>query len=294
MTSITPRFNGIWVPLVTPFHNNDIDFPALRLLARKYAEAGVAGLVVCGSTGEAAALSEAEQLAVLDAVIEAVPDCRIVMGLSDNNLPSLLQRLQSIQQRPIAGLLVPTPYFIRPSQAGLIDFFNAVANAASAPVILYNIPYRTGVAMELDTIRSIARHPRVGAIKDCGGDPGLTMQLIADAQLDVLSGDDQQIFSTLCLGGAGAIIASAHVRPDLFVRLARLVQSGELASARQLFYGLLPLIQRLFEEPNPAGIKAALAINGAIKDTLRTPMQSASSATRMRLASELERLALLP
>lgn len=284
-------FTGIWVPLVTPFRNNEIDFSALQTLARRIAEAGVSGLVACGSTGEAASLSEDEQLTVLDAVIEVVPDCPVVMGLSGNNLRSLLHRLKAIQRRPIAGLLVPSPYFIRPSQSGLVEFFTTLADAASAPLIIYNIPYRTGVAMELETIRAIARHERVVAIKDCGGNPTLTMQLIADAKLDVLAGEDQQIFSTLCLGGAGAIAASAHLCTDSFVRLAQLVQTGELDEARKIFYGLLPLIQRLFEEPNPAPLKAALAMTGSTTDELRTPMQTASATMREQLAGELERLA---
>src|SRR5471030_3145783 len=136
------NFTGIWVPLVTPFHNGEIDFPALQATARNLIAAGISGLVACGTTGEAAALSEDEQLAVLDAVIEVVPDHRVIMGLCDNNIKSLLSRLQRIQDRPIAGLLVPPPYYIRPSQTGLVAYFNAIADAATAPIIIYNIPYR--------------------------------------------------------------------------------------------------------------------------------------------------------
>lgn len=287
------RFTGIWVPLVTPFRHGEIDFPALQTLARRLLDAGVAGLVVCGSTGEAAALSDDEQLAALDAVIAAAPDRPIAMGLSDNNMASLLTRLQQIQRRPIAGLLVPPPYYIRPSQAGLVEFFHTVADAASVPLIIYNIPYRTGVAMTLDTLRAVAQHERIVALKDCGGDPALTMQLIADGKLAVLSGEDQQILSTLCLGGSGAFAASAHLRPDLFVRLAQRVQAGDLDAARKIFYGLLPMIQRAFEEPNPAPLKAALASMGWLSDELRAPLQAASGAMRQRMALELERLALL-
>lgn len=284
-------FNGIWVPLVTPFNRGAIDFPALQTTARTLVAAGINGLVACGTTGEAAALSEDEQLAVLDAIIEAVPGNPVVMGLCDNNLPSLLNRLQQIQRRPIAGLLVPPPYYIRPSQAGLVEFFNTVADAATAPIIIYNIPYRTGVAMTLATLRTIAQHERVVAIKDCGGDLGLTMQLIADGELDVLAGEDQQILSTLCLGGSGAIAASAHLRPALFARLAPLVQAGKLDEARRIFYQLLPMIQRVFEEPNPAPLKAALAMMDMMRDELRPPMQAASPEMRARLADVLQRIA---
>jgi len=284
------RFTGIWVALVTPFHNGEIDFSALQNLARKIAESGVAGLVVCGSTGEPAALSDSEQLAVLDAVLNAVPDCPVIMGLAGNHMTDVLQRQQHMQTRPIAGLLVTPPYYIRPSQAGLIDYFERLANAASVPLILYNIPYRTGVNIELQTFRTLAQHERIVAIKDCGGDAAVTMQLIADGALDVLTGEDQQIFSTLCLGGAGAITAAAHIRPDLYVQIAQLVQSEKLDEARQLFYRLLPLIQLLFTEPNPALIKAALAMQGVIRDECRAPMQAATAAMREQLACELKRL----
>lgn len=283
-------FTGIWVPLVTPFQDGAINFAALQSTARRLRDAGIAGLVACGTTGEPAAMSDEEQLAVLDAVIAAVPDCPVVMGLSDNNMASVLTRLRPILARKIAGLLMPPPYYIRPSQAGLLEYFTTVADAATVPLILYNIPYRTGVAMTLDTIRRLAQHPRVLAIKDCGGDLGLTMQLIADAELAVMAGEDQQILTTLCLGGAGAIAASAHLRPDLFVRLARQIQDGDLPAARQIFYRLLPLIQSAFAEPNPAPVKAALASLGHMRAELRSPMQAASATMREQIVRELQRL----
>lgn len=283
-------FNGIWVPLVTPFRNGEIDFPALQGLAHRMAGAGVSGLMVCATTGEAPALSAAEQLAVLDAVLAAAPQCPVVMGLAGNNLRTMLAMLEQIGQRPVAGLLVPPPYYIRPSQEGLLTFFRTLADAAPAPLIIYNIPYRTGVALELETLRALARHPRIVAIKDCGGSQALTMDLIGDGGLDVLSGEDEQIFSTLCLGGAGAIAASAHIRPDLFVRLAQLARNGELSDARKVFYRLLPLIRLLFKEPNPAPLKEALSLMGLIHNELRAPMTPASADMRARLRQELSRL----
>lgn len=283
-------FTGIWVPLVTPFRNGNIDFPALQKTAQHLLACGITGLVACGTTGEAAALSEKQQLAVLDAVIEAAPNHPVIMGLSDNNLPALLSRLDQIQQKTIAGLLVPPPYYIRPSQAGLIDFFNRVADAASVPVVIYNIPYRTGVTMELETLRAIAQHERVKAIKDCGGNLALTMQLIADGDLAVMAGEDQQILSMLCLGGSGAIAAAAHVRPDLFALLPQLVEAGKLAQARAIFFRLLPLIRMLFEEPNPGPLKAALALMGHMQNELLPPMQAMSVAGADKLKGELIRL----
>ncbi|MEN3293879.1 MAG: 4-hydroxy-tetrahydrodipicolinate synthase [Burkholderiales bacterium] len=287
-------FTGIWVALVTPFQGGEVDYRALQTLARSVRDAGAAGLVVCGSTGEAAALGQDEQMAVLDAVLEAVPDCPVVMGLAGNNLQDVQRRLEEIQGRPVAGVLAPPPYYIRPSQQGLIAYFRTLADASSVPIILYNIPYRTGIGLDLETIRAIAQHPRIAAIKDCGGNPMLTMQLIADARLAVLAGEDNQIFTTLCLGGAGAITAAANIRPDLYVRMANAVINGELDEGRRLFYCLLPLIDRLFKEPNPGPVKAALAQLKFIRDELRAPMQPASAGLRNEITIELDRLKRIP
>ena len=286
--TMSKNFHGIWIPIVTPFQHGKVDFPALQKLAHHLKNAGVSGLVACGTTGEAAALDEDEQLAVLDALIAAVPDLPVVMGLCGNNLNEVHARLREIQRRPIAGVLVPPPYYIRPSQQGLCVYFKSIADAASVPVIIYNIPYRTGVAMSLETIRTIAEHPNVTAIKDCGGDSALTMQMIIDGQLAVLAGEDIQIFSTMCLGGAGAIAASAHLHPELFVQLAHLIHDQELAQARSLFHRLLPMIQLSFAEANPGPVKAALANLGLIHNELRDPMQRASDHVAGKLIAELQ------
>ncbi|MFC7513828.1 4-hydroxy-tetrahydrodipicolinate synthase [Herbaspirillum sp. GCM10030257] len=283
-------FTGIWIALATPFRDGEIDYAALALLARKLYGEGATGLVVCGSTGEASALSDHEQLAVLDKVIDAVPGCPVIMGLGGSSQRAVIDRLREIQQRPLAGVLIPAPYYVRPSQHGIVSYFNAIADASTVPVILYNIPYRTGVAMELATIRSIAEHPRVAAIKDCGGDSALTMQLIADRRLAVLAGEDSQIFGTLCLGGAGAITAVAHIRTDLFVRMANAVAASRLDEARRLHFALLPLIDTLFAEPNPGPLKAALALLGLSSDEVRAPMLQASPTCKKEIAGLLARL----
>ena len=284
-------FRGIWVALVTPFRSGEIDFAALRGLVSKLLEDGVSGFVVCGSTGEAAALSHDEQLAVLDAVLQWVPPQRVIMGLAGNNLRELLAFQQEIQLRPLAALLVPAPYYIRPSQQGLEAFFQTVADAASVPLVLYDIPYRTGVRIERETLRRIVRHPRIAAIKDCGGDPETSMTLIADGDVVVLAGEDLQIFGSLCLGAAGAISASAHIRADLHVLMQRQIERGELAAARGTFYRLLPWVQAAFVEPNPAVVKGALALQGMTGAELRAPMQPCTPGTLERLRGVLAAMA---
>lgn len=283
-------FQGIWVPIVTPFHNGAIDFASLRRLVGHLLGKGIAGIVVCGTTGEAAALGKHEQLAVLDAVLECVPAQQVVMGLAGNNLTELLQFQSEILTRPVAGLLVPPPYYIRPSQAGLEAFYKTVADASSVPLIVYDIPYRTGVAFEQATLLNIIAHPQIVAIKDCGGNPATTLALLASGNVDVLCGEDAQLFSALCLGAKGAIAASAHIHPERFVELYQQLRDQQLTDGRATFFTLLPLINSLFMEPNPAPVKTALALEGLIADELRAPMQCSSAAMTQRLKAVLAAL----
>ncbi len=280
-------FQGIWVPVVTPFQDGAIDFIGLHRLVSHLLEKHVAGIMVCTTTGEAASLSRQEQLAVLDAVLQWVPAQRVVMGLAGNNQIELLHFQTEILQRPIAGLLVPAPSYIRPSQPGLEAFFRTVADASSVPIVLYDIPYRTGVTFEQATLLNIVKHPRIAAIKDCGGNLATTLALIASGEVDVLCGEDIQIFNALCLGASGAIAASAHVRTEAFVALCQQVRDNQLAEARATFFTLLPLINTMFMEPNPAPVKAALALQGLIGSELRAPMQAASARVQQALAELL-------
>ncbi|MFZ6681576.1 4-hydroxy-tetrahydrodipicolinate synthase [Undibacterium sp. Tian12W] len=289
-------FSGIWVALITPFCDGPdaaVDLPALQALSSKLIKEGVTGLVVCGSTGEAAALSEEEQLQVLDAVLAVVSPNQVIMGLSGNHMGQVLHRLAAIGQRQVAGVLVTPPHYIRPSQAGILHYFHEIAGASAVPVLLYNIPYRTGVNIELPTLQQLAKHPNIVAIKDCGGNLQTTMQLITDGDIQVLTGEDHQLFINLCLGGAGGILASAHLRSDLFARLQALIIAGELAQARIIFYRLLPVMQALFDEPNPAPLKAALAASGLIRANLRVPMLPASTETTDKLLSKMAQLDLI-
>ncbi|MFS7183098.1 4-hydroxy-tetrahydrodipicolinate synthase [Serratia proteamaculans] len=280
-------FQGIWVPIVTPFQDGAIDFIGLHRLVGHLLEKHVAGIMVCTTTGEAASLSRQEQLAVLDAVLQWVPAQQVVMGLAGNNQIELLHFQSEILKRPVAGLLVPAPSYIRPSQAGLQAFFHTVADASSVPIVLYDIPYRTGVTFEQATLLSIVKHPRISAIKDCGGNLANTLALLASGDVNVLCGEDVQIFNALCLGASGAIAASAHLHTETFVALCQQVRDNQLAEARATFFTLLPLINTMFMEPNPAPVKAGLALQGLIGSELRAPMQAASARVQQALGALL-------
>ena len=283
----TTNFSGIWVPLVTPFAGDGgVDHAALRGLVKRYAEAGVAGLVALGTTGEPSSLDLTEQAAVLATILDtAAGRLPVIVGLAGNHTPTLLARARQLGSLPIAGLLVPAPYYVRPSQAGIQDHFVRLAEASAVPLVVYDIPMRTGVAMALDTLLALAAHPNILAVKDSACSGETTLALIGDGRLQVLAGNDIEIFGTLCAGGAGAIAASAHLRPGAFVRLASALGDGRLADARTVWQALVPLITALTSEPNPAPVKAALARLGLLQGGLRPPMTAATAALRERLAS---------
>lgn len=278
-------FTGLWIPLVTPYLRGEVDHLALQKLVQHLAPQGIAGFVVCGSTGEAASLSKVEQLQVLETVQQAANGLPLVMGVSGYHLGDTLDWVTAMAQHQLAGLLVSAPHYIRPSQAGLVQWFTALADASAVPLVLYDIPGRTGVHMHLETLRTLAQHERICAIKDCGGDPAKTQALIADGQLQVLAGDDMNIFGTMALGGSGAIAASGHVHTRQLVEVMRLIEQGDLKRAQVLWRPLLPLFEAVFAQPNPAPIKALLAQQEHIQPDLRAPMTAASSDLVGRLVA---------
>lgn len=271
-------FSGIWVPLVTPFTpQGGVDHAALARLARRLIADGVSGLVALGTTGEPSSLDAAEKRAVLDTVLDAAGATPVVVGLAGNNTAELLATVERLENHPLAGLLVPAPYYVRPSQEGIRRHFHSLANASRHPVVIYDIPYRTGVEIATDTLLDLAGHANIVAVKDCGGSIDKTLTLLQDGRLRVLAGEDLQTFSTRCLGGHGAIAASAHVRTRDLVAMDRAIAEGRLGDARALFHALVPGIRALFSEPNPAPVKAVLALQGEMDAAVRPPLVPASS-----------------
>ena len=281
--SARPDFSGLWIPLVTPFHDGAVDHNALHTLTARMKLAGVTGFCACGSTGEAAALSHEEEDAVLATILNAAGGLPVIMGASDCHMGRILERVEQLNAQPINALLVPPPSYIRPSQAGLLQWFTRIADASRHPIVIYDIPYRTGATLELQTLLTLAAHPNIVAIKDCGGDAAKTQALINDGQLQVLAGEDVQIFSSMSLGGSGAIAASAHGHTEQFVALIKLLAAARVNEARALWYPLLPHIHASFEEPNPAPIKAYLARQGWMRAEMRAPMIEASDTLVARM-----------
>ena len=292
---ITAHFQGIWVPMVTPFRDGAIDFDAAQQLAGELAASGVNGLVVCGTTGEAAMLGESEQGMLLGSVLEAVgPRFPVVMGIGGSDTHAVTAAVQRYHDHPLAGLLISAPAYVRPSQEGIIRHFQAIAAATDHSIVLYNVPARTGVHITTATAALLARDSHFVAIKEAGGQLDQFGQLLRDTHLDVLCGDDALLLASLSMGAHGAMSAAAQVRPDLYAQLFELVKSDHHAAAGALFKTMLPAIRLLFAEPNPGPIKAALAMQGKLRDELRLPMTTMSRAGRQKLALALEPMLALP
>ena len=282
-------FSGVWIPLVTPFQASCVDHAALGTLVRRLARQGIAGFVVCATTGEAPLLSDAERVAVL-ATVQANTALPTVMGASGTTADEVLRRVDAAMRHAPTAFMVTAPPYLRPSQAALQAFFTTIADAVPAPLVVYDIPARTGVRIELDTLLALAAHPRIVALKDCGGRADQTEALIADGRLQVLCGNDIEWFSSRCLGGAGAIAASAHIRTDLFVAFDQALARGDLVAGRALWRRLKPLAVGLFDEPSPGPVKAILASQGECTNELRAPMTLSSAALQQRLLALVDGL----
>jgi len=287
-------FEGIWVPIVTPFRRQEVDLEAMQKLAGDLYKSSVNGIVVCGTTGEAAMLDEGEKAQILAAIQEVVPSTfPLVMGIQGSDTRSTAEKLTKLENfgQPPAAYLISAPAYVKPSQEGIRLHFEAMCAATKLPIIIYNVPSRTGVNIEFETVKALSQygqHEQILAIKECNGKLEQTARLIKQTKLQVLCGDDVSLFDFLSIGGHGAISAAAHLRPDLFSYLRHLIIAGETSAAVLLFNQMLPMIRLLFCEPNPAPIKAALSLLGYLQEECRLPMTPMSKVGKQFLARELE------
>ncbi|MCY9786118.1 4-hydroxy-tetrahydrodipicolinate synthase [Nocardiopsis sp. EMB25] len=269
--------NGIHVPLVTPFAaNGEVDAASLERLARHCLEEGAAGLVALGTTGESAMLTAREREAVLE-VCRRVSDDHgtpLTVGVSGMGTATTVEQARE-HDRWADRLMVVVPYYLRPTDEGVMTHFEAVVDAVRAPVIVYNVPHRTGKALTTGTLATLLSMEGVGAVKHCAGaiDQGTLELLALDVDADVLTGDDALIHPMLGLGAAGAISTTANIAPGHYRRLHDLVRGQDTAAALELHNALLPLVSTVFAEPNPTVVKAALSEIGLIDEpTVRAPL----------------------
>ncbi len=293
---ILPSIEGTGVAVVTPFRaDGAVDADAYRRLADHLLASGADFIVALGTTAETPTLDLDEKRLLLDTARQV---CRthqkpLVGGWGGSHTDALLRQLDRLPYETCDALLSVTPYYNKPNRRGLIHHFTRLADHAPAPLILYNVPGRTGVDMDVDTILELAQHPQIMGIKEASGNVLKQLELIRRAPADfvVLSGDDALALPQMAMGMHGIISVAANAYPAAFAALVRDGRAGRLEPARRIHYLLLPIIEALFEEGNPTGIKALLAHQGHIENVLRAPLVPASDDLRQRLARMADHVA---
>lgn len=293
-------FRGAITALVTPLRHDRVDEDALVRLVEQQIAAGIDGLVPCGTTGEASTLSTAEHLRVVELTLQAargrVP---VLAGAASNDTREAIELARACKQLGAAGTLQVTPYYTRPTQAGLVAHFTAIADQSDLPVVVYNVPGRTGVDLLPDTVAELARHPKIVGIKEATGDlnrAARLRELLRDRpHFALLSGDDFTVFPFLALGGHGVISVTSNVAPAWVAGLVDAAFGGRWDEARALHDRHYPLARALFGQPNPIPVKAAMALLGHMTGEMRLPLVAIDPNSRegLSLADTLQTLGLL-
>ncbi|MFB9264302.1 4-hydroxy-tetrahydrodipicolinate synthase family protein [Bradyrhizobium erythrophlei] len=298
MTDLRHQLHGLWLPLITPFRSGELDEPSLRRLVRHYAGGPVDGFILGATSGEGMSLglSELEQLvgivrSELAASSRHLPLC---LGLSGASTARMQDLLDETADWPINGYLIASPYYIRPSQRGLLQHFTALADHAAWPIVLYNIPYRTAVNLTNETLLALAAHPNIVGMKDCCADRAQTLDFLHRRPdgFRVLTGEDAQTFDALSDGADGAILLSAHLETATFASIRTLLREGNREAAQAAWQSVAGLTKLLFAEPSPAPAKHWLWRQGLIDSAeVRLPMVEVSTDLATWLDAEIERRA---
>jgi len=289
----TPILSGVWLPLVTPFRDGELDLASVRRLVDHYIGENVDGLILAATTGEGQVL-DADETGRLVTTAAAVAAGRrpIWLGLCGADTRRMVAMIERTAAWPVAGYLITCPYYSRPSQDGLHAHFAALAAATDRPVAVYNIPYRTGVNLANDTLLRLAELPNVIGVKDCCADAGQSFDLLARRRpgFSVMTGEDALFFAAVAAGAEGGILASAHVRTAAWVAVRRTLLAGDREAAMASWRDLADLARLLFAEPSPAPIKHWLWRAGLIDSPeLRLPMTGVSAALAARIDHEMRR-----
>jgi 4-hydroxy-tetrahydrodipicolinate synthase len=278
------QLRGVYIPLITPFTaDGAVALDAVTLLCHEYLDAGAAGIVALGTTGEATSLDADEKRAVIDAcaMVCGERSAQLIVGAGTNNTAATVAAVEALAGTPaLAATLIVIPYYVRPSEAGIVAHLRAVADASPVPVVLYNIAIRTGRHLSAAGVLEAAAHPNIAGIKQAAAGLDLdTLELLRNAPDDfaVLGGEDPFLFPLVLMGGSGAICASAHVCTERFVAMIECGLAGKLDDGRAHSEALLPVVQSLFVEPNPAVFKGVLHAQGRIPTPdVRLPLLNAS------------------
>jgi 4-hydroxy-tetrahydrodipicolinate synthase len=290
-------FAGAGVALVTPFtRSGDLDEPALRRLVRRQVEGGIDVLVPCGTTGESVTLSEREQARVIEITLdEAGGKVPVLAGAGSNDTSKAVERARAAAALGAQGVLSVGPYYNKPTGEGFFRHFSAIAEASTVPVVVYNVPGRTGSNIDNKTMLRLAEHRNITAVKEATGNLGQAMELLRDRPegFEVLSGDDAFTLALMALGGEGVISVAANQVPGPMHELAAACRRGDFAEARRIHLRLLKLMTLNFVESNPIPVKASLALLGLCEEVYRLPMCPPTEGTRQALRAALQELGLL-
>ena len=291
-----PVFTGSGVAIITPFTNDGIDYPALARLLDFQLENGTDAIIVCGTTGEAAAMSYEERARAIEAVVRHV-DGRVpvIAGTGSNNTENAITLSRDASSAGVDALLVVTPFYNKATPKGLIRHYTAVANAVEKPVILYHVPSRTGVKCTAEIYAALAEHPNIVGVKEAGGDLALVQKTreLCPEDFYIWSGNDDETAPIMLFGGKGVISVAANVMPGEMHRLTEACLKGDFVTAGRMQLKLRKLCEALFWEVNPIPVKTALAMMGYCQERFRSPMCEMEPENRDRLAGVLAEYGLI-
>lgn len=278
---------GVLFPIITPFKNDKVDYKSYEKLLKSALKAGVHGVIPLGTTGESPTVTEEESDLIINKTVEIVnKTVPIYVGAGGNNTANVVKKVKKYSKFGVEGVLSVVPYYNKPSQAGLLEHFNAIADASALKVILYNIPYRTCINMTNETIFKLAKHENIVGIKDSCGIYGQSMELLANKPkgFSVFTGDDMMYFATITNGGDGGILASSHVNTSDYVKIFNLIENNNHKEAFAIWRNLINLIPLLFKEPNPTPLKYILKKQGLIaSDEARLPLTGISDSLKKEI-----------
>lgn len=293
MESLT--LSGCGTALVTPFRDGEVDYTALRHLLDRQITAGIHFLVMLGTTGETPCLSETERTKILNLARKHCPDRPIVAGCGTNSYTLTVANIRLLEPHGADAFLVVTPFYNKTSQQGLYEYFKAVADSTEKPIILYNVPSRTGVNMTAETTLKLAEIKNIIGVKEASSNYVQISEIIrcAPKGFSVFSGNDNETLSLMATGAAGVISTVANIAPSPMVGLTEAMLAGDLARARHLHHTLTPLFRNCFVESNPIPVKSGLAAMGLIAEEYRLPLVPAAQATREIMRDTIATLGLL-
>lgn len=289
-------YSGSFVAMITPFRNGEVDEAGLRKLVDFQIENGTNGLVPCGTTGEAATMSEDEQFRVIEVVVQhtagRVP---VVAGTGTNDTAKTISFTKRAKAVGANGALIVTPYYNKPTQEGLYQHFMAIADATDLPIMLYNVPGRTSVNMLPETVIRLSKHPRIVAVKEASGSIDQSTQIVNEVASDfsVMSGDDSLTLPIMSVGGKGIVSVVANVAPAPVAQMAAAYARGDIARAREIHLGIFDLCRAMFIETNPMMVKTAAGLLGLCSDEVRLPLVPISPASIEKLKAALKACAFL-